>query len=97
MAYSAPGSPSPIDATPLDSAPPMGAAASTAAAAGTTSSAAAPASSSFAPISSTTAVTGRDELAFSQAVAEAAATAASASACTADVAEEVRATEEDEQ
>ena len=76
MASSAPHSPI-IDATPLDTAPPMGGSASTTAAADTVPTAAASASSP-APASTSTAA-GRDEMALAKAAAEAAATVATAS------------------
>ena len=93
MASSAPGSPI-IDATPLNTALPMGGAASAAAAAGSVPSAAATASPSSTPVESSG---HHDEIALAQVAAEAAATVASASAAAADVAEEDRATEEEEE
>ena len=75
MASSAPSSPV-IEATPLDSAPPMGGSLSAAAAAVTEPSAATAASSPSPVVTST--VSGRDEVALAKAAAEAAASATQA-------------------
>ena len=93
MASSAPSSPV-VDATPLDTAPPMGGSASTAVADGTVPSAATTASPS-APVDSS-AATSRDEVALTKARAEAAATVASASAAAKAATDEPSAGEEED-